>query len=349
MNKCRWIAVAGAAVVLLPLALVRRRIQVLHRSLTSRVRYRRPDRSQRLGRVRCARRWALLELEAAVGGPGVSAHATEDGIADVMLGRLAVEKGGLDVKTLAQKMVDDHTAINKDMATVADALGVLLPKKMNKDDQAEYDKLNGLAAGLDTEYIISLPRHTGITCTTSTWRPRWRPILGWRGGSEGHGVMRDHLGQIAKWLRRMGSRCLRVRHDRAGLLGSTTTSCGEAVGSLQNMERGLWALFFVRGGADGRDIRAGRSAVRENRGSYAPFVRCLIAVRSPLPLPSPGADWCVSGLLCGGPRDNTIMDILGASGFESVGYAGCGCHNIDCVEVAAKDSDIRVRGDFLKV
>ena len=126
-----------------------------------------------------------------LGAPGVRGQqladkeflhtATEDGIADVKLGQLAVEKGGPDVKTLAQKMVDDHTAINKDMATVADALGVLLPKKMNKDDQAEYDKLNGLAGkDFDTEYIIFITKAHGITCTTSTWRPRWRPILGWR-------------------------------------------------------------------------------------------------------------------------------------------------------------------------
>jgi putative membrane protein len=58
------------------------------------------------------------------------------------------------VKDLAQKMVDDHTALNKDMASVADSLGVMLPKKMPKDDQAEYDKLNGLSGkDFDTEYL----------------------------------------------------------------------------------------------------------------------------------------------------------------------------------------------------
>lgn len=80
--------------------------------------------------------------------------ATEDGLADVKLGTLAVEKGGPDVKEAAQKMVDDHTAMNKEMGTVADALGVLLPKKLNKDSQAEYDKLNGLSGkDFDTEYL----------------------------------------------------------------------------------------------------------------------------------------------------------------------------------------------------
>jgi len=37
---------------------------------------------------------------------------------------------------------------------VADSLGVMLPKKPSKDEQAEYDKLNGLSGkDFDTEYL----------------------------------------------------------------------------------------------------------------------------------------------------------------------------------------------------
>jgi putative membrane protein len=81
-------------------------------------------------------------------------NAAEGGLADVKLGTLAVEKGSPAVKTLAQEMIDDHTAMNKDMAGVADALGVMLPKKINKESQAEYEKLNGLSGkDFDTEYV----------------------------------------------------------------------------------------------------------------------------------------------------------------------------------------------------
>ncbi len=81
--------------------------------------------------------------------------ATEGGIAQVQLGRLAVQKGGPEVKEFAQKMIDDHTAMNKDMANVADSIGTMLPRKMNKEDQAEYDKLNGLSGdNFDKEYIL---------------------------------------------------------------------------------------------------------------------------------------------------------------------------------------------------
>ena len=71
--------------------------------------------------------------------------AAEGGIAEVKLGQLAAQKGSSDdVKAFGQKMVDDHTKLNLDIARIADSMGVMLPKSMNKEDQAEYDKLNAL-------------------------------------------------------------------------------------------------------------------------------------------------------------------------------------------------------------
>ncbi|HEX3967320.1 MAG TPA: DUF4142 domain-containing protein [Edaphobacter sp.] len=82
-------------------------------------------------------------------------RAAEGGIAEVKLGQLAAQKGSTDdVKAFGQKMVDDHTRLNNEMAQVADSLGVMLPKSMNKEDQAEYDKLNGLSGNdFDMEYL----------------------------------------------------------------------------------------------------------------------------------------------------------------------------------------------------
>jgi putative membrane protein len=81
--------------------------------------------------------------------------AAEGGIAEVKLGQLAVEKASSnDVKAFGQKMVEDHTKINSDIARVADSMGVMLPKTMSKDDQAEYDKLGKLSANdFDIEYL----------------------------------------------------------------------------------------------------------------------------------------------------------------------------------------------------
>jgi putative membrane protein len=81
-------------------------------------------------------------------------NAAESGITDEQLGKLATVKGSPAVQTLAQKLVDDHAASNKDLDTVADSLGIMLPKKMNKDHQKEYEKLNGLSGkDFDTEYL----------------------------------------------------------------------------------------------------------------------------------------------------------------------------------------------------
>src|SRR5260370_23283873 len=81
--------------------------------------------------------------------------AAERGIAEVKLGQLAAQKGSSDdVKAFGQKRVDDHTKLNLEMARVADSMGVMLPKSMNKEDQAEYEKLNALSVNaFDIEYL----------------------------------------------------------------------------------------------------------------------------------------------------------------------------------------------------
>jgi putative membrane protein len=86
--------------------------------------------------------------------------AAAGGIAEVQFGQLATQKGNSeDVKTFGQKMVDDHTTLNKDMESIADSMGVKLSTHMNKDDQAEYDKLKGLSGDdFDKEYITLMVR-----------------------------------------------------------------------------------------------------------------------------------------------------------------------------------------------
>lgn len=107
----------------------------------------------------------MPSMRDSVGNNGDSAQMTKDkmflrqaaegGLAEVQFGQLAAQKGGSDdVKAFGQKMVDDHGALNKDVAEVADSVGVILPKRINKTDQAEHDKLNGLSGEeFDTEYL----------------------------------------------------------------------------------------------------------------------------------------------------------------------------------------------------
>jgi putative membrane protein len=104
-------------------------------------------------------------MQDSIGSSGQTAQETKDkmfvrtavagGLAQVQFGQVAAQRGGSDeVKALGQQMVEDHTALNKDLESVADSMGVMLPKHINKEDQAELDKLNGLSGdAFDTEYL----------------------------------------------------------------------------------------------------------------------------------------------------------------------------------------------------
>jgi putative membrane protein len=84
--------------------------------------------------------------------------AVEGGMAQVQFGQLAAEKGGSDdVKALGKQMVEDHTALNNSLESLADSMGVMLPKHIDKEDQAELEKLNGLSGdAFDTEYLTMM-------------------------------------------------------------------------------------------------------------------------------------------------------------------------------------------------
>lgn len=81
--------------------------------------------------------------------------AVQGGLAEVELGKLAADKSSSeDVKSFGQKMVEDHTKLNEEMAEVADSIGLKLPRKMDKDAQAEYDKLSSMSGEeFDKEYV----------------------------------------------------------------------------------------------------------------------------------------------------------------------------------------------------
>lgn len=149
MKKAGWVAVLGTVVGILPVVLAAQMD---------------PNGSQGTASQSGSQPAAGSTMRETLGAPGVRGQqladqmfvrsAVESGLADVKLGHLAVEKGGVAVKTLGQTLVDDHSAINKEMETIADSLGVQLPKKMSKDDQVEYEKLSKLSGKeFDAEYL----------------------------------------------------------------------------------------------------------------------------------------------------------------------------------------------------
>jgi putative membrane protein len=133
--------------------------------------------------------------------------AAAGGMAEVQLGQLATQKAGAqDVKDFGQKMVTDHTALNNEMGPIADSMGVTLPKKLNKEDQAEYDKLNALSGDdFDKEYVAFMVKdhHQDLrefrTEAASTSDPTLKAAV-----DKGSKVIYEHMTMIDKMAREKG-------------------------------------------------------------------------------------------------------------------------------------------------
>lgn len=134
-------------------------------------------------------------------------RAAQGGIAEVQFGKLATQKAASeDVKTFAQKMVDDHTEMNKDMEPVADNLGVKLPSHLNKENQAEYEKLNGLSGeAFDNEYLTVMVQdhHRDLRAfrleAADGQDPALKNVV-----SKGERMIHDHMKMVDKLARNKG-------------------------------------------------------------------------------------------------------------------------------------------------
>lgn len=83
------------------------------------------------------------------------ADASQTGVFEIEAGKLAEKNSqNADVKAFAKMMIDQHTAMGKDVEAMAGAKGITLPAGMGDDNKKEWDKLNGLTgAKFDKEYV----------------------------------------------------------------------------------------------------------------------------------------------------------------------------------------------------
>ena len=81
-------------------------------------------------------------------------QATEDGHAEVALGKLAQQNGANKVvKDFGQRMVADHGKANEELAGIATKLGITPPSAPGAKHKADMKKLSKLkAADFDREY-----------------------------------------------------------------------------------------------------------------------------------------------------------------------------------------------------
>ena len=133
--------------------------------------------------------------------------AAAGGLAEVQLGQLAAEKASSpDVKAFGQKMVTDHTALNNDMKPIAESMGVMLPKKIKKEDQAEYDKLSAMSGDdFDKEYLTFMVKDHHMDLRefreedTTVQDPTLKAAV-----DKGYKVIREHTSMVDKLARDKG-------------------------------------------------------------------------------------------------------------------------------------------------
>jgi len=83
------------------------------------------------------------------------AQTTRNGRAEVEISKMALTKSVLpDVKLVAQRIVDDHTKMNAELAVIASAKKMILPDDPAQKDNATVDRLEKLTGeAFDRMYI----------------------------------------------------------------------------------------------------------------------------------------------------------------------------------------------------
>lgn len=86
---------------------------------------------------------------------GFLKQAAHNGHAEVESSRLAQQKASsAQVKAFAQRMVEDHTKSNAELAQLAASKGVQLPKEPDASQQAKIEALGALSgAEFDRQYV----------------------------------------------------------------------------------------------------------------------------------------------------------------------------------------------------
>jgi putative membrane protein len=129
------------------------------------------------------------------------------GLAEVSFGKLAAQKAqDPDVKSLAIKMVHDHSALNDKMKVVAVQLNATLAQHLSTADEIEYGKLKSLnGSEFDNEYIDWLEKahHQDLRDfqheQSAASDPHLKQVV-----SEGEKVISEHVDMIDRLAQRMG-------------------------------------------------------------------------------------------------------------------------------------------------
>jgi putative membrane protein len=69
-------------------------------------------------------------------------NAADGGMTEVQASKLALTNASMaEVKTMAQKMIDDHSKANDELKALAQKYSITIPSAISSDNQEAYDKL----------------------------------------------------------------------------------------------------------------------------------------------------------------------------------------------------------------
>ncbi|WP_437295125.1 DUF4142 domain-containing protein [Sorangium sp. So ce426] len=85
-------------------------------------------------------------------------EAGQGGLLEVRLGQLAQQRAASpDVKRFAQRMIDDHSAMNKRLAALAQQKGVPVQQELSREHREEVDELSRkTGAAFDRKYMSEM-------------------------------------------------------------------------------------------------------------------------------------------------------------------------------------------------
>jgi len=91
---------------------------------------------------------------------GFMLEAASDGVAEVELGRLAMQRAASDaVRQFGQRMVTDHGGANQELMQLAQRKGVMLPQQPDAKPRAAIDRLAALTGPqFDQAYMAEMMR-----------------------------------------------------------------------------------------------------------------------------------------------------------------------------------------------
>jgi putative membrane protein len=93
-------------------------------------------------------------------------EAGAGGLAEVELSKIAQKSENPDVKSFADRMVQDHTTANQELMTIATGLGIDLPKALDAEHQGMAQKLASLhGKALDEQYMRDMVADHNKTVT----------------------------------------------------------------------------------------------------------------------------------------------------------------------------------------